>query len=75
MVLAADVNRKPVLLFPEKEKNSITEQAIESINELSLQISEIIRGMPPAPGELNRKKKEGSSNQPLKAINPFSGTE
>lgn len=59
----------------EKEKNSITEQAIESINELSLQISEITRGMPPAPGELNRKKKEGSRDQPLKAINPFSGTE
>ena len=56
----------------EQEKNNITEQAVESINELSLQISEITRSMPPAPGELNKgKQKEGSSNQLLKAVNPF----
>lgn len=55
----------------EQEKNKITEQAVESINELSLQISEITRNMPPAPGELNQQKKEGSMNQPLKAVNPF----
>lgn len=54
----------------EEEKNRVYEQAVEQIQELSVQISEIYRNMPPAPGELNRTRPQDGRGG-LHAIDPF----